>query len=244
MDLRRPAAFITNDDGVITEAALGERFVNYKAWQDDPAAMLTFMQTNVIVTATLADSEVVNVPEYLFVTRTDRRVEKDGKIVGHMYMMHNTPPGSTTGIKSFICGYKLGEMHCVILTSDADFCFTRTMNGCTFGIGSPTSCGDVLVSHANSPKGENEQLKSTQSLFNNGGGTTGILEPSLYRMGGGSLGNSRETGLTINGMNTATTFGIRDRKTNKWKFYFQSYRASQTLLYAGVLPVLTNSKGK
>ena len=50
---------------------------------------------------------------------------------------------------AYICDYKKGEINYQVLGREAKFCFTTTMNGCTFGIGSPTSDGSVLVSHAN-----------------------------------------------------------------------------------------------
>ncbi len=54
------------------------------------------------------------------------------------------------GFLSYICASKTGEINYQgAFGPEREFCFTTTMNGCTFGIGSPTSDGSVLVSHAN-----------------------------------------------------------------------------------------------
>ena len=113
--------------------------------------------------------------------------------------------------ESYICDYKDGEINYQVLDKKADFCFTWTMNGCTFGIGKPAADGSVLVSHGNVkgmgvPRGCQQEAQA--SLANQmHGGQVSLLEPITYRQGGDEM---------------STTFGIREGTA--WKFYYQSYR--------------------
>jgi hypothetical protein len=100
------------------------------------------------------------------------------------------------------------------------------MNGCTFGIGSKTGDGTVMVTHANKASSANQSVdKFYQTVGAHGSNKVSMMTPSMYR--------HMALGLT------ATTFGIR---TNKgWKFYFQSYRADSGIFRCyGVMPIPTN----
>jgi hypothetical protein len=208
----------------------------YKSWSKTPSGILNFMQNNVIYTGKLENSRMYNVPEYLYLSKTKRVVEKDGNITGYVYNLVNGEAGEKFGVKSFICDYKVNSFQCAVLTSKANFCFTVTMNGCTFGIGSPTPSGEILVSHCNIQKDTGTQsgnqrdktLKVYRALNQN---VDGMLETSMYRQGGRDYAT-----------NTATTFGLRDPLTNKWTFYFQAFKNGfDKVVYHGVFPVKTNS---
>lgn len=119
---------------------------------------------------------------------------------------------------SYICDYKDGQINYQVLDKDADFCFTWTMNGCTFGIGSRTTDGAVMVSHGNAkgqiPKGGSQQeTLSAQHDLQKGwaealhGDSVTMLQPASYRPTGSKQ--------------VATTFGLRT--ADGWKFYYQSY---------------------
>lgn len=118
---------------------------------------------------------------------------------------------------SYICDYKDGQINYQVLDKEANFCFTWTMNGCTFGIGSKSPNGTVMVSHGNAkgqvPKGSQQETLSAQHAKQKEwaeamhGDTVTMLQPASYRPTGSKQ--------------VATTFGLKT--ADGWKFYYQSY---------------------
>jgi hypothetical protein len=113
------------------------------------------------------------------------------------------------GVSAYICNYTAGGCHHIDLGGLADFCFTVTLNGCSFGVG--PHGGGLRAAHANSGGNVLLQRGQLQAEFGVGGNMAGItmLEPADYRR----LSN------TVNLQ--ATVFGIRNGAA--WQFYFQCY---------------------
>lgn len=123
----------------------------------------------------------------------------------------------------YICDYKEGEINYQVLSTEAKFCFTTTINGCTFSLGMPGGDGTLIVSHTNmkSDKMDPQDLVTrggtSQTDFQgqvatdfHGHGT--LVDPTVYWAGGDRTGG----GLKIN----ITVFGVND---GGWKFYFQRW---------------------
>jgi len=144
---------------------------------------------------------------------------------------------------AFFCPYENDRTHFVTLSNEASFMFTPTMDGCSFGIGSPSNNGTVIVGHSNAQRFETEtstrQMVKTQrrelkdglakpSIFRK---KRKFFEPKSYRI-------DRVTRQKV----AATLYGIRTG--NKWKFKSLKYvtNADQHLLpititYMGHAPV-------
>ena len=120
------------------------------------------------------------------------------------------------GFASYVCDYGRNEINYQVLGKEADFCFTITINGCTFGVGSPTEDGSVLVSHGNlaelqgtsqDPEGDQAARQLAVGHQLHGDGAT-YLTPDMYRDGKANV----------------TMFGMR--VGSAWKFYYQRYAAA------------------
>ena len=111
-------------------------------------ALLTLVSTSIVKTGLLPSTKVYGRPERLQFKEdvTAKGTCKD--IPCKVYNVTTATAGADSFL-SYICDYKTGEINYQVLGPGANFCFTTTMNGCTFGIGSPTADGSVLVSHAN-----------------------------------------------------------------------------------------------
>ena len=140
----------------------------------------------------------------------------------NVYSLSKAADSDTTVIHAYFCDYTGGQIRHQILSKAAAICFTITMDGCTFGIGSSTPTGCVLVTHANATGahpdiadlGEraaaNIQTQKDWTLADLGADAT-LLEPTAYRPAGEQI---------------ATTFGVREG--SGWDFYYQSYRRLAT----------------
>lgn len=200
---------------------------DYAGWESDPSSILTFMDTNIIATGMLPNSQSNSVAEFLGLTKSTITVTKGGTVVGDVWYLKASDQTSTsTALKSYICDYEKNKTRFVMLSDAAKFCFTITMNGCTFGIGSPNSSGGVIVSHSNRASDPNQaETQREITLGSHKNRQVTMLEPSLYRPAPRM---------------TCTTFGIR--VAGAWKFYFQSYRPNgMTWDYFGALPITTQS---
>lgn len=200
---------------------------DYAAFQRDPSSILTFMRTELIATGLLPNAKQKGVPEYLALSKTETPTVQNGVNVGNVwYLKASDHTGTDSALFSYICDYEKNNTHYVMLGDRAKFCFTITMNGCTFGIGTPNSYGDVIVSHSNRASDSNQS--ETQRDITLGGHRNQqvtMLEPSLYRPAPKM---------------TCTTFGIRTDRG--WKFYFQSYRPNGgTFDYFGAMPIATQN---
>lgn len=199
---------------------------DYAELNRNPESLLTWLNSNIIATGLLGNSSVKNVPEYLELHLNDRKGKLDNKDMDVYYLKKGDKTGNSNALRVYICDYTKNEVESCRLGKDASFCFTITMNGCTFGIGSDSGDGTVMVTHANKASSKtqaNDQFQQTVEAH--GSNKVSMMTPSLYR--------SMSPGLT------ATTFGIRTSKG--WKFYFQSYRAESGIFRSyGVMPIPAN----
>ena len=125
-----------------------------------------------------------------------------------------TNRGVTDVFWAYWCPYDQDRFGYTTLGNNADFMFTPTMDGCSFGIGQAGADGSVMVGHINSTrfekKGDTSDMERNQRVSLEIGLRSGrkkpvIFEPSDYRY----RKKAREV--------SATTFGIREG--GRWKFY-------------------------
>lgn len=127
------------------------------------------------------------------------------------------------GFAAYVCDYAEGQINYQVLSTEAKFCFTTTINGCTFSLGMPGGDSTLIVSHTNmkSDKMDKQDLATrgtaSQTDFQgqvatgfHGHGT--MVDPTVYWAGGDRDGG----GLKIN----ITVFGVND---SGWKFYYQRW---------------------
>ena len=119
--------------------------------------------------------------------------------------------GAGNGVPAYICNYAAGNCRHVDLGSLGDYCFTVTLNGCSFGVGPFGAAGGKRAAHANSGGNAILQRNQLQVAFGAGANLAGIslLQPNDYR----------RLSPTLNLQ--ATVFGIR--QGTQWRFYFQCY---------------------
>lgn len=195
------------------------------------AELLNIMSNAVVTTGNLKNAESRGQPELVaFKLVTGFTATKAGTTVP-VYTITNTD-NAMTGFLAYICDYEQGSTKYVTLGSQADFMFTITMNGCTFGIGMPAGSGDVTVCHSNTSKGfggntppdlqAQMQRFQVEQLLPLGGS---ILEPANYR--------------TV-GREQCTTFGMRDN--NGWQFWMHtySYTGNQRYTYGATNQITGN----
>lgn len=185
-------------------------------------ALLTLVSTSIVKTGLLPSTKVYGRPERLQFKEdvTAKGTCKD--IPCKVYNVTTATAGADSFL-SYICDYKTGEINYQVLGPEANFCFTTTMNGCTFGIGSPTSDGSVLVSHANMavprvptaetkalgpglvPPGDQAERQLVVARALHGPGAS-YLTPDVYR--------HDHANVTLVGGRTST---------GAWKFYYQRW---------------------
>jgi hypothetical protein len=123
-------------------------------------------------------------------------------------------PGEEGAFPAFICNYEQNQVHQQTLGNDPRFMFTPTMNGCTFGIGSPAE-GALIVTHANRklPDKPDRNALLLEQAAAQAQQTSGVLAhggrfgPEQYQFGANRMANM-------------TLFGVFD---GGWRFYYQQY---------------------
>ena len=84
-------------------------------------------------------------------------VTKSGKPMD-IYEIREAPQAAPGGqaqngiFMGYWCPYDIDRTSYVTLSGAADYMFTATMDGCSFGVGTPSKDGTVTVSHSNSAK--------------------------------------------------------------------------------------------
>lgn len=138
----------------------------------------------------------------------------------------------------YFCGYSHDQTHMIALGSDADFCFTPKMDGCSFAASAPSPDGTVMVGHANIHDGiNNPEVVAVENLVNKARDKNKSFETlcKLMDLKRETIMESQQKDLGVAlgpfGVNKLldqhnpsytspiTTFGIRESGT--WKFYFQ-----------------------
>jgi len=131
-----------------------------------------------------------------------------------LYTLRPARQGDTDVFMAYWCPYTNQQTRYTTLTGNADFMFTATMDGCSFGIGSRTPDGTCLVSHSNQNQFETKDSKAEMISKQKGalrgllGAKAKLFQPKDYR----SIGTFKKT----HGV-SAATFGVCDNR--KWKFY-------------------------
>jgi hypothetical protein len=198
-----------------------------------PQELLNLMERNIIKSGLLKNTSVYGRPEMLVLTPEAyfKGVDDKGKEIPIFNLKQ--AGDRKDGFLSYICDYEKGKFNYQVLDREADYCFTVTMNGCTFGIGTPSPDGAVIVSHGNQagvtdgpgvPVGDMfAKQKALGEQFH--GNDVLLLEPSQYRS---------------TGKENITTFGIR--MNGAWNFFYQSYisAGSGRLQLNGLFPFKTN----
>lgn len=137
-----------------------------------------------------------------------------GKKQIQIYALRPARPSDADAFMAYWCPYTNQQTRYTTLTNLAEYMFTATMDGCSFGIGSRTPDGTCLVSHSNqnqfeTPDSKDEMIsKQKGALRGLLGSKAKLFQPKDYR----SVGTFKKT----HGV-SAATFGICDN--NKWKFY-------------------------
>lgn len=185
------------------------------AIQANPTTFLNWLDSNLVTAGNLAN--VISPPgtAYARFTPDNHAVAVNASGVPiDIFKVRSDGAGAHEGLLSHICNYTANTHHSVLLTNGPNFCFTITLNGCTFGIGAPDGQGRRVVTHANSGGNTVNQRGMVQGAHgaNNNMDGVRLLEPSLYR----------RVNPTANMQ--ATVFGIRTGLN--WNFYFQSYEVA------------------
>lgn len=129
----------------------------------------------------------------------------------------------TQSIRAYVCPYADNQLKAIMLGNNAEWMFTATMNGCTFGIGSqgPRTGGSVRVIHVNDQAAATGAATKIQSLSQRMSARNyffqkdydlskiTLIEPSDYQ------GRSNQ--------NESTTFGMH-KHGKPWKFYTHRYK--------------------
>ncbi|MCA9213314.1 MAG: hypothetical protein KDB27_09635 [Planctomycetales bacterium] len=195
---------------------------DYQSLNDNPASILDYLKTNVIASGKLQNSKVKNTPEHIVFEHTEYPSgQVDGSAADVHYLKNSDETSPAKSVKAFICDYTKNDVEsCILDHRKAKFCFTITMNGCTFGVGIPGEDGTLMVTHANTGGLTTEQRQQTFDTHETS--NVALMEPALYRHMADKL--------------TATTFGFWSG--SEWKFYFQLYQPSGGVFKAiGTFPI-------
>lgn len=201
-------------------------------FRDDPHA---FMQNNVVYVAFLNDTTgLVNLT---IEARAPAGVVTN-KVGGGVYKLRLARDGDAAPLAAYVCPYAQDSIQSVMLGNAAFWCFTPTMDGCTFGIGSQAN-GAVRVCHVNSNRGgaavgslgidaHREQQRKLQRNFAKSkvGLNATLIEPDTYMAEGGEAYKLK-----------STTFG-RHVANGPWTFFSQRYRyAGHNFFHGDVISV-------
>lgn len=187
-----------------------------------PAQLLALAAKSVIRPGLLKNTRHYGRAESLVLTAVPNETGQapDGKSSPVYYIKQAGQEGGA--FNAYICDYKEGELNYQVLGTEAPFCFTTTINGCTFSVGVPAPDGALMVSHTNMKLSEMDPTDAVtrgampQTNFQGAVATEfhghGVLvDPTVYWTGG-----DRIDGNKIN----VTVFGIFDRG---WKFFYQRW---------------------
>ena len=201
---------------------------NFAHLQAQPDLLLAWLNTNVLLAGNLQNVGVAGAGggiDQVTIGAYQGPVQNainssNGQPMG-VHALRNNPAGELT---AYICNYQANNHRSDLIGTHADYCFTTTLNGCTFAVG-PVQPGNLRrVSHANTGGNTNLQRQQTRTAQQSGNlAGIALLEPADYRRLSATLAIS------------ATVFGIRTGLA--WQFYFQTYSyANGTATVYGVFP--------
>lgn len=122
---------------------------------------------------------------------------------------------------AFFCPYENDNTHFVTLNTNASFMVTPTMDGCSFGVGSPSK-GTVIVGHSNAqrdqtPTSTRQMVKTQRTELK-----VGLAKPSFFKKKRKFFEPRNYRIDSVTGQKVAATlYGIRNG--NKWKFQAMKY---------------------
>ena len=186
-----------------------------------------FMQNNVVVTP---EGGAFNTAGKKFFTLTKKAgtaksVERPGVQIAE-YEAHPATGGEI--FECYWCPYEEDQICSATVSNAANYMFTAPMNGCSFGVGSAAADGSRRVAHINMKSQANSARKQNAILRGSKLGEA-IVDPNAYMESGNPV--------------LVTTFGVRDKSTRDWSFYFQLNEVGivggafqRTLI--GVMPIL------
>lgn len=194
-----------------------------------PDAFIDIAKSHVIKPSFLKNSSRYGRPEQLILQpAVHEKGIRDGKAC-NVYNIRQGTGGEA--FSSYVCDYGEGQLNYQVLSSEADFCFTITINGCTFSLGTAASDGTLIVSHTNT-KGRtfNAQDKKTfgyddTSETHSGRGWQASTQQAIAKSFHGSGSYIDGTVYYANGDVNVMVFGVR--VASKWAFYYQTFRRSQ-----------------
>jgi hypothetical protein len=190
--------------------------------QADPNRLLPWLENNLLLSGNIQNVAPpglawarIGVPALALiggVMRVPLAVNDSGRPID-VYSVRSDGASAADSVRAYVCNYQANDVRHVDLGSGADYCFTVTLNGCTFGIGPAAADGSRRVSHANS--GGRTAQQQTQTWGEHGvpvnSTTISMFEPAVYR----KLSSTKSL--------NATVFGIRTGRS--WRFYFQLYQS-------------------
>jgi hypothetical protein len=135
----------------------------------------------------------------------------------------NDPPGQS--FFAYWCPYAQNKTFSVTLGNGAKFMFTATMDGCSFGVGSPGGPGTVRVGHANTAalgaaleEAGLDVARQQQALGQRNALWAELGSSNLSIIGPGQYRNDHDGAAVL----TSTTFGWHDLG-KPWVFFTQRY---------------------
>ncbi len=159
-------------------------------------------------------------------------------VEGGVYKLRKKSAADARGLRVYFCGYEQNSTKSLMLGNDANWMFTATMDGCTFGAGSQAGAdGAVRVAHAN-----NAKVAAPGVLVGSGGGVGGRAAQGRIQamlatshVGPGGLLIEPDTYQGADQGMKATTFG-HHAAGGVWSFKALSYRiAGTTWTHGGVI---------
>lgn len=177
-----------------------------------PADLLEILSNHVVLASFVPYVQFADIPQRLALRHEDTQAEKREGGICSVFSLG--PPRAGTDdpqFDSYVCNYREGRTHQVTLGRVADFCCTMSMNGCTWGVGTPVADGTVIATHSNArgagtlltPEQQaGAQRAATHDIL---GPAADLLEPADYRAGGAIV---TMVGLWLE---------------NEWQFHYQRY---------------------
>lgn len=209
-----------------------------------PSALLAIAAKDVIRPGMLKNTKTYGRAESLALVKVPNEtgVGPDGKASNVYYIKQAGP--SDDGFMAYICDYGEGQINYQVLGTEAAYCFTTTINGCTFSLGIPSSDGTLVVSHTNM---KSDKMDPTDRITRGGASQTEFQGAVAQEFHGGGLmvdptvywsSGDYVEGKKIN----ITVFGINDKG---WKFYYQRWTRdgnSKVNTLLDLTPFATSSK--
>ncbi|NJA06526.1 hypothetical protein HC024_12465 [Methylococcaceae bacterium WWC4] len=192
-----------------------------------PSELLNLMDSSIVKTGFLKNTSVYGRAELVSLTPDSqfKGVNENGKAIPVYNLKQST--SEMAGFKAYICDYSPDKVHYQVLDKEAYFCFTITMNGCTFGVGSQNTDGTLMVTHGNmGSSGLGEQYNEAVDLLM---GHATYITPEMYARK--SLSETKKN---------LATFGVR--LNGAWSFFYQKYEilAPGQMKHLGLFPFKTN----